>query len=328
VISGGSGYTGAGLTPDISSPTDGRPLLKWAGGKRQLLPVLRGVYPARFGRYFEPFAGSAAVFFDLFARGRLRCGADLTDHNADLIACYEAVRDEPEAVLQELASLADGHSRGGGAHYYAVRAAFNRLRLEGTSRNGSALVRAAMFLYLNRTGYNGLYRLNASGAFNVPAGRYARPRICDPSLLRAASAVMHASGVTLRVGRFEDAAADAQPGDFLYFDPPYAPLSTTAAFTTYTASGFGADEQRRLRDTVVALHQRGCHVLVSNSSAALAVDLYLDAVRQTRGGLQLWSVPARRAINSRGDRRGPVRELILTSVAPGWPATLDVVSLG
>jgi DNA adenine methylase len=224
--------------------------------------------------------------------------------------------------------LADGHARGGSAHYYGVRDAFNRLRLDGPPPNGSAPLRAAMFLYLNRTGYNGLYRLNASGAFNVPAGRYARPRICDPSLIRAASAVMRASGVALRVGTFEEASADARAGDFLYFDPPYAPLSATAAFTTYTASGFGPDEQRSVRDTTVALQRQGCHVVVTNSSAPLVVDLYLEAVSRSGGTLQLWSAPARRAINSRGDRRGPVRELILTSVAPQWPPALDVVRLG
>jgi DNA adenine methylase len=313
--------------PEISPRTEGRPLLKWAGGKRQLLPVLRGVYPASFGRYFEPFAGSAAVFFDLSARDRLGHGAELIDRNADLIACYQAVRDEPDAVVRELGRLAEGHARGGSAHYYDVRDAFNRLRLQRPSRNGAASARAAMFLYLNRTGYNGLYRLNASGAFNVPAGRYARPRICDPPLIHAASAVMHASSVRLRVGTFEDAAADAQADDFLYFDPPYAPLSATAAFTTYTASGFGADEQRRLRDSVVALHQRGCHVVVSNSSAPLVLDLYEEAVTQSGGRLQLWSVPARRAINSRVDRRGPVRELILTSVAPDWRQPVDAARL-
>jgi DNA adenine methylase len=315
------------LTPDTSSPPDGRPLLKWAGGKRQLLPVLRGVYPARFGRYFEPFAGSAAVFFDLSARGRLRHGAELIDRNADLIGCYQAVRDEPDAVLRELRVLADGHARGGSAHYYGVRDAFNRLRLDGPPPNGSAPLRAAMFLYLNRTGYNGLFRLNASGVFNVPAGRYARPRICDPSLVRLASAAMHASGVALRVGTFEEAAAVAQAGDFLYFDPPYAPLSATAAFTAYTAPGFGPDEQCALRDTAVALQRQRCHVIVSNSSAPLVVDLYLEAVRQSGGSLQLWSVPARRAINSRGDRRGPVRELILTSIVPRWTA-VDGIRLG
>ena len=138
---------------------------------------------------------------------------------------------------------------------------------------------------------------------------------------------MNAPAVALRVGAFELAAADARAGDFIYFDPPYAPLSTTAAFTGYTSSGFGVDEQRRLRDTAVELHRRGCHVVVSNSSAPLVVDLYLEAIRHSGGALQLWSVPARRAINSRADRRGPVRELILTSIVPHWTVG-DAIRLG
>jgi DNA adenine methylase len=290
--------------------------------------VLRGVYPRRFGRYFEPFAGSAAVFFDLHARGQLAGGARLVDRNADLIACYRSVRDEPGTVIQELERLASGHARSGSAHYYAVRDAFNTLRLEARSPNGSAPLLAAMFLYLNRTGYNGLFRLNASGSFNVPAGRYTHVRICDPSVVQATSCVLNSPGVSLDVGGFDDIVPAAHPGDFIYFDPPYAPVSATAAFNTYTSSGFGAGDQVRLRDTVVALHETGCHLIVSNSAAPLVRDLYLDAVHVSHGALQLWAVPARRAINSRGDRRGAVDELVLTNVEPDWPATVQARSLG
>lgn len=315
------------VTDTSASKHRARPLLKWAGGKRQLLPVLRGVYPSHFGRYFEPFAGSAAVFFDLHTRGRATEGAHLIDCNVDLIGCYESVRDRPGEVIEELTRLADGHARAGTAHYYAVREAFNQRRRDrgGPDARGPRI--AAMFLYLNRTGYNGLFRLNAAGSFNVPAGRYVRPRICDPVLLRAVSTVLGAPGVQLHVGAFDMAVADARRDDFIYFDPPYVPVSTTATFNTYTAAGFDTADQMRLRDAIVALHERGCHVVASNSSAQVVLDLYRDAVASSRGALQLWTVPARRAINSRGESRGAIREVLLTNVVPRWSAAAEIARL-
>ena len=183
--------------------------MKWAGGKRQLLPVLRRFYPAKFNRYWEPFLGSAAVFFDLHAHRRLGDGAILIDHNADLIACYRAVRDVPDEIIHELRHLARDHERRGSEHYYEVRNdRFNTQRAALRKRtNGGALTYsaalAAMFIYLNRTGYNGLFRLNASGEFNVPAGRYVNPRICDEENLRRVSEALARSGVALEEQRFE-----------------------------------------------------------------------------------------------------------------------------
>jgi DNA adenine methylase len=292
-----------------------RPLLKWAGGKRQLLPAFRAFYPAAFHRYYEPFVGSGAVFFDLHAAGRLAGHeARLTDSNADLIGCYEAVRDRPAAVIAELACLADAHARDGVACYYAVRERFNGARLANAGHPAAPAL-AAMLLYLNRTGFNGLYRVNQSGTFNVPAGRYANPRILDEALVRTTSDALARPGVTLALGTFADAVADAGPGDFVYFDPPYAPLSATSAFGAYTMPRFTAEDQRRLRDVATDLTRRGAHVMVSNSSAPEIEAGYVEAVR-ARTGLTLWSLPARRAINARGRSRGPVRELLLTTLAP------------
>ena len=196
----------------------------------------------------------------------------LTDNNADLIACYRAVRDCPEQVIGELSRLATGHERDGARHYYEVRnERFNPQRAalaaeaNGELHYDAAL--AAMFIYLNRTGYNGLFRLNSDGEFNVPAGRYAKPRICDEANLRRVARALARPGVSLERARFERVVDGAAAGDFLYFDPPYAPLSKTARFTGYTAEGFDADDQERLRDVVVRLATRGCHVVMSNSTA-------------------------------------------------------------
>jgi DNA adenine methylase len=297
-----------------------RPLLKWAGGKRQLLPELRRFYPPEFRRYIEPFVGSGAVFFDLYGAGRLR-GRDaiLIDSNADLIACYETVRDAPEEVARALDDLAAGHARDGSAHYYRVRdTQFNppRARLRQTDgRISYSPELAAMFIYLNRTGFNGLFRLNASGGFNVPAGRYERPRIADrDKILRVATALTE-PGVRLVFDTFALALEIAEAGDFLYFDPPYAPLSATSNFTSYTANRFGPADQQHLQHVVVALVRRGCHVLLSNSTAEEIGTLYATNRDAQDAGLRAFRVPAQRVINSKAAGRGPVDEYLITNAA-------------
>lgn len=299
--------------------TDARPLLKWAGGKRQLLPALRKFYPAAFNRYWEPFLGSAAVFFDLHARGAL-AGHDITlsDDNPDLIACYRAVRDMPEQVIGELSRLQAGHARRGAAHYYEVRDdRFNPQRAALASANHDfqyTPALAAMFIYLNRTGYNGLFRLNSDGEFNVPAGRYAKPRICDEASVRRVAAALGGPGITLDRAPFDRTVEGAAAGDFLYFDPPYAPLSRTARFTSYTAEGFGTAQQQRLRDVVIALATRGCHVVLSNSTAPEITELYENGKDVKSAGLRCYKIPARRAINSNAAGRGSVQEYVITNV--------------
>ena len=298
-----------------------RPLLKWAGGKRQLLPALRRFYPAEFGRYIEPFVGSGAVFFDLYNAGRLRGKeAVLIDSNADLIGCYEAVRDSPEDVARALDDLAAGHAADPRGHYYEVRdGRFNplrkRLRQSGGGIAYSAEL-AAMLIYLNRTGFNGLFRVNSKGAFNVPAGRYEKPKILDRDRLLKVSDALREPGVRLVVGSFETARDIATKGDFLYFDPPYAPVSATARFTSYTSRTFGTSDQQRLQEVVVDLVRRGCHVVVSNSTAKEIERLYDGNTEARAAGLTAYRATARRSVNSNAERRGPVSEYLITNV-PG-----------
>ena len=296
-----------------------RPLLKWAGGKRQLLPHLRRFYPPAFNRYIEPFFGSGAVFFDLHAAGRLR-GHDaiLIDSNADLIGCYEAVRDACDRVTCALERLADAHAAGGDMHYYRIRDEhFNPQRDERRQPDGRIAYTpelAAMLIYLNRTGFNGLFRLNASGGFNVPAGRYARPAIVNRGKLLRAAEALSSPGVRLVFGSFESVADVAEAGDFLYVDPPYAPLSRTANFTSYTATRFGEDDQARLQKLMIDLARRGCHVLASNSTASEIAALYEHSRDARAAGLRTFRVPARRAINSNGKRRGLIEEYLITNI--------------
>jgi DNA adenine methylase len=296
-----------------------RPLLKWAGGKRQLLPELRRYYPPAFSRYIEPFFGSGAVFFDLYASGRL-AGREvvLIDSNPDLIGCYEMVRDAPERVIRALDALAAGHARDPRGHYYAVRdGRFNPERERRRDGGGGIAYTpelAAMLIYLNRTGFNGLFRLNARGGFNVPAGRYERPRINDRARVEAAAEALGTPGVRLRYASFETALEIAEAGDFLYVDPPYAPVGPTANFTAYTASRFGEADQRRLQKMTIALARRGCRVLVSNSTAAEIVRLYETDAEARAAGLRARRVAARRAINRDALGRRPVQELLVTNI--------------
>jgi DNA adenine methylase len=296
------------------------PFLKWAGGKRQLLPALSEHYPEQFRRYVEPFLGSGAVFFDLYSRGRLQGKAvRLADAHPDLIGCYRMLRSSVEAVIRKLEALQREHRADDAACYYDVRdRRFNPARAaamrKGTLHPDSYTPSlAAMLIYLNRTGFNGLFRLNKRGMFNVPAGRYANPRICDAEQLRAVARALGDPLVTLAFEPFDAALADAGRGDFVYCDPPYEPLTRTSNFARYTADGFTLIDQRRLLEAVIGAARRGSAVVVSNSSATAIRDLY--AARSVEdAGLTLRIVPARRAINSKTSGRGVVDEVILSNV--------------
>jgi DNA adenine methylase len=288
-----------------------RPLLKWAGGKRQLLSHLRRHYPGTFVRYIEPFFGSGAVFFDLYGlgalRGRLVC---LGDDNADLIGCYRTLRDRPLEVVDALRALAARHAADARACYYEVRdRRFNPARAAG---GGYTPELAAMLIYLNRTGFNGLFRLNRRGEFNVPIGRYAKPTICDPDHLLSVAAALASANVVLEHAPFERLLAGAGTGDFVYCDPPYAPLSSTARFAHYTASGFSEVDQRRLQQAIVAAAARGASIVLSNSSAPQILALYRSPEAKA-AGLTVRFVPARRSINSRAESRGAIEEVLVMS---------------
>ncbi len=273
-----------------------RPFLKWAGGKRQLLPRILTLVPPRVRTYVEPFLGGGALFFALAARRRFE-RAVLGDFNGELISCYEAVRDDVEGVIAKLAGL-----RNTPDVYYEIRRQ-NPERLKPAAR-------AARLIYLNRCGYNGLYRVNRGGLFNVPFGRYARPKICDPERLRAASQAL--AGVELVQGDFARVMARRRlgAGDFVYLDPPYVPISKTASFTGY-AGAFSMDDQERLAELLRRLAAKRVPAVLSNSDCADTRRLY--------DGLAMESLPARRAINSVAARRGPVAELLVQTraVPPG-----------
>lgn len=269
-----------------------RPFLKWAGGKTQLLgPLLAHVDRlSPFGAYHEPFLGGGALYFELVASGRLGGAARLSDANPALVTVYEVVRDDVEALIVRLREHAARHDE---AHYYAVRAEAPSERVE----------QAARFIYLNKTCFNGLYRENAAGRFNVPIGRYTNPAICDEPVLRAASAALRGAVVAHR--GFAAVLDVARPGDLVYFDPPYVPLSATASFTRYARDDFGDTDQVALAAVFRALAARGVKVLLSNSMTPRVRELY--------AGFSVDTVLASRAVNSRGGGRGAVEEALVWS---------------
>ena len=264
------------------------PVIKWVGGKTKLLPELVARMPDRFGRYYEPFAGGAALFFRVAPKT-----AVLADSNSDLIGLYQAIADDAASIIKRLAWHRTQHSE---RHYYETRERWNQQR-----PTWNAAERAAAFIYLNKTCFNGLWRVNRAGDFNVPIGRYTDPPICVPDALRAASSVL--ARAELVCGDYREAVASAARGDFVYFDPPYDPVTPTANFTSYTANAFGPDQQRELAATARALVARGCKVMLSNSDTPFIRSIYK--------GFAIDRVKCARAINSNAAKRGEVDEVIV-----------------
>ena len=265
------------------------PVIKWVGGKTKLLPELLARMPVAHQRYYEPFCGGAALFFRLApARGVL------SDSNADLIGLYRTLASDVTGVIRHLESHRRLHDE---RHYYATRQRWNDHAAPWPQAE-----RAAAFIYLNKTCFNGLWRVNRAGDFNVPIGRYTDPPICVPAALHAAHALL--ARTKLLQGDYRKAVEGAGRGDFVYFDPPYDPVTPTANFTSYTADAFGSDHQRELAETAGKLVDRGCQVMLSNSDTPFIRSLYK--------GWQIDRVKCARAINSNASRRGDVDEVIIT----------------
>jgi DNA adenine methylase len=265
-----------------------QPFLKWAGSKRYLLPEILPRLPAKINTYYEPFIGGGALFFALAALERFK-NAILSDTNDELIRTYLGVANYLGGVISRLLELKYDETE-----YYKIRA------LDPTHLEPADL--AARFIYLNRTGFNGLYRVNKAGKFNVPFGRYTNPTICDEGNLRAVAAVLRRYLIT--ACDFEHVVQTAKQGDAVYFDPPYVPVSATSNFTAYGKDGFGPNEQTCLRDVAKRLIGRDVHVLLSNSDTPFVRELYKD--------FKIEEVRVPRRINSKGGKRGDVGELLIS----------------
>lgn len=266
-----------------SRPAKAAPVVKWAGGKTRLLTDLEQRLPDGFEGYFEPFFGGGALFFRL-----LPARAHIGDVNAELINLYVCVRDQVDALIEDLQQHVYEKD-----YYYWMRG-----REVDTL---SDIQRASRLVFLNRTCFNGLYRVNRRGHFNVPFGKYKDPVICQEDRLRAVAVVLE--GVELKLAGYKETVAGARQGDFVYFDPPYQPVSRTSNFTSYTAAAFDEDDQAELAATFADLDARGVKCMLSNSDAPLIHELYAD--------YRIDIVHCARAISRRADGRGRVPEVVV-----------------
>jgi DNA adenine methylase len=295
------------------------PVLKWAGGKRQLLDEIYGRFPTEYEHYHEPFFGGGAVFFDLEPDD-----GTINDTNSRLVNFYQQVRDRPDELVARLKDFDEPDAEPDPGlpcsteawngkeitqYYYQQRARFNRRPYddEWSGTSDELLEEAALLMYLNRTCYNGLYRENSDGGFNVPIGRYANPDWVQSERIRDASRIL--SDTEIRVGDFEYVLEAADTGDLVYFDPPYEPMSPTANFAEYSAEGFGREDQERLLETAERLDEMDVSVILSNS--AVLQEMYENA------GFTVEIEGATRAINSDETSRDEVDEILVTNVAEG-----------
>lgn len=275
--------------PRLTSNKLIRPFLKWAGGKRQLLPELIEHMPDAYNNYYEPFIGGGALLFKLQPKK-----AVISDSNRELISCYSVIRDSLDELIEDLRQ-----HRNEEEYFYQVRE-WDR---KDCFKSKTPVQKASRIIFLNKTCYNGLFRVNSQGQFNAPFGRYKNPNILDEAVLKAVSSYLNASKIKILNQDFSKTVAKARKNDFIYFDPPYDPISDTASFTGYDINGFNKDEQKRLRDIFVKLSDKGCKVLLSNAHTDFICDLYQDYTRIC--------VKATRAINSKASRRGKIDEILV-----------------
>jgi DNA adenine methylase len=275
----------------ISSP---KPFVKWAGGKRQLLPEIQKHLPEKFSSYFEPFLGGGALLFNLLSENKNLKG-HVSDLNSDLVLSYVTIRDNLEELLKSLQKHSDRYFSDSESYYYSVRESNPKSQIEKVSR----------LLFLNRTCFNGLYRVNSKGKFNVPLGRYSHPNIVQEENLRSVNQFLNQNKIIIKCQDFSSTVEKAKKGDFVYFDPPYQPVSKTANFTSYTNGNFGLNDLKRLAKVSNELAKKGVNVLLSNSSSKQVRDMFSSK------HWKITKIEANRAINSDSNKRTGHFELLI-----------------
>jgi len=269
------------------------PFLKWAGGKRQLIPQMKKYFPEKFNKYIEPLVGGGAVFFYLFRNNLIHNDAILIDNNNELINCYKTIEENLDQVINLLNKYKNEKD-----YYYEIRKKDRNLEIY---RNLTDIEKASRTIYLNKTCYNGLYRVNSKGQFNVPFGRYKKPNYCDKENLKAASVAL--KSVKIIESSFESCLDYAEEGDFIYLDPPYHPLTKTSSFTSYTKEDFGIDAQKKLFEVFEKLDERRCKILLTNSYSEFILNLYKEYNKVI--------IKAKRAINCDASKRGVIKEILI-----------------
>jgi DNA adenine methylase len=276
----------------LTSPP--KPFVKWAGGKRQLIPELTKHLPKKFDSYYEPFLGGGALLFHLlYEKPDLKC--QVSDLNPDLILSYITIRDKIDDLIKSLKNHSDRYFKDSKSYYYSVREVNPKNQVEKVAR----------LLFLNKTCFNGLYRVNSKGKFNVPLGRYSNPNIVQEENLRAVHQFLVQNKIMIKCQDFSSTVEKAKKGDFVYFDPPYQPVSKTANFTSYTNGNFHFNDLKRLAKVSNQLAKKGVNVLLSNSSSKLVLDLFDSK------DWEIVKIEANRAINSDSNKRTGHFELLI-----------------
>jgi len=279
----------------FNTQINAKPFVKWAGGKRQLIPELLKNIPKNFNNYFEPFLGGGALFFELYNHGILNDKKIyLSDINKELINTYKVIRNNPNELVEKLKEFKINHNK---EFYYKIR----ELDRNENYKNLDNITKAARFIYLNKTCFNGLYRVNKKGEFNVPFGKYKAPKILDEENIYAVSNAL--KNVIIKHCDYKEILKYTQKNDFIYLDPPYYPLTKTANFTTYNQNNFLEKEQIELYKTFKELAYKGCFVLKSNSDTEFINNLYKE--------FTIKKVLANRAINSKANKRGKITEILI-----------------
>lgn len=268
--------------------------LKWAGGKGQLIHRLDSFIPQKFHSYYEPFSGGASLFFHIKKKKFPDKKCIISDTNEELINSFRVVKYHLNELIEELKKHRENYDMKGEDYYYEVR---NKIKPDRLSN----IQRAARFIFLNKTCWNGLYRVNSKGEFNVPSGKYQNPKIFDEKNLKQVRKLL--KNTKIKILDFSEVLKFAKKEDFIYFDPPYLPVSKTSKFTDYTKSGFNEEDQKRLADVFQKLDKKGCFVMLSNSDTKLIRDLYKN--------FEIENVDARRMINCKKDGRGKINELLI-----------------
>ncbi len=275
----------------ISSP---KPFVKWAGGKRQLIPEIEKHLPEKFSSYFEPFLGGGALLFHLLSENKNLKGY-VSDLNSDLILAYVTIRDNLDGLLKSLQKHSNNYFSDSKSYYYSVRESNPKSQIEKVSR----------LLFMNRTCFNGLYRVNSKGKFNVPLGRYSNPNIVQEENLRSVNQFLNHNKIIIKCQDFSSTVEKVKKGDFVYFDPPYQPVSKTANFTSYTNGNFNFDDLKRLAKVSNQLAKKGVNVLLSNSSSKQVRELFSSK------DWEIFEIEANRAINSDSNKRTGHTELLI-----------------
>lgn len=268
------------------------PILKWVGGKRQLLDEIIPMIPKQYSTYVEPFIGGGAVLFDLQPKKAI-----INDFNSELINVYTVIRDYPDELIKEL----QYHKKKNTSEYFYIVREYDRK--PDIYSKMTAVQKAARIIYLNKTCYNGLYRVNSAGHFNSPYGRYKNPNIVNETVIKAMSKFFNENDIIIKNVDFKDALKGIRKGAFVYFDPPYMPISSSSSFTGYTESGFGEDKQRELKELCDKLDKKGIKFLQSNSDCEFIRELYSD--------YRIKTIKAKRSINSKGNSRGEINEVLI-----------------